>query len=90
VTAVGDDLLLVNPAWVPAAAFATFRQIEVHPDEPRAANALRIGDVVVYSRSFVRTKERLERAGVRLRILDTSELAKAEGGVTCCSLLVRV
>lgn len=31
----------------------------------------------------------LDKAGYRTMQLDASELAKAEGGLTCCSLLLR-
>lgn len=87
VTAVGDEILLMNPAWLDAGAFAGFDRIDVAPGEPFAANALRVGDRVVYSSAFPRTRDRLSRRGVELLEIDVSELAKAEGGVTCCSLL---
>lgn len=87
VTALGDDLLLMNPAWAPRDPFASFDRIDVHSGEPFAANALRIGDRIVYPASFPRTQERLERHGLRVRTVETSELAKAEGAVTCCSLV---
>jgi N-dimethylarginine dimethylaminohydrolase len=32
---------------------------------------------------------RLEAAGVKLRVVDASELAKAEGAVTCWSILFK-
>ena len=47
-----------------------------------------IGDGVVYPTSFPRTRERLEKAGISVTAVDVSELQKAEGAVTCCSLLV--
>jgi dimethylargininase len=34
------------------------------------------------------TRKRLESRGIDLRTVDADELAKAEGGVTCCALLV--
>src|SRR6185369_7740154 len=45
VTAVSDDVLLVNPAWAPMhdPAFRRFQFVEVHPDEPSGANVVRIG-----------------------------------------------
>ncbi len=88
VTEVGPGILLINPRWIPAFPFAGFRCIEVDESEPQAANALRIGDTVIYPASFPRTRERLESHGIQLRIVDVSELAKAEGGVTCCSLII--
>jgi dimethylargininase len=87
VTCVGERLLLINPAWASADAFQGFARIEVDPSEPLAANALRIGDFVVYPNGHPRTRRRLEEHGLRVRDVDMSETAKAEGGVTCCSLV---
>ena len=89
-TVVGENLLLINPAWLPPEPFARFDCIHVHPDEPSAANALRIGHQIVYSSMFPRTLERLEERGLRVRTVDASEVAKAEGAVTCCSLIFEV
>ena len=61
--------------------------VDIDPREPHAANALAIGDTVIYPASFPRTRERLERRGLRLRPVEVDELQKAEGAVTCCSLL---
>ncbi len=87
VTAVGDDTLLINPQWVSPGAFAGFRMIDVDPTEPHAANALRIGDALIYPACFPRTQARLQAAGLNVRSVDVSELQKAEGAVTCCSLV---
>jgi dimethylargininase len=87
-TLVADDLLLVNPAWVNPAHLGSLRAIEVDPDEPFAANALRIGDVVIYPAEHARTRERLEAEGISVRTVPMAELAKAEGGVTCISVLI--
>jgi dimethylargininase len=87
-TAVAENTLLVNSKWVSADQFAPFTCIEIDPDEPYAANALRIAGSVVYPVSFPRTRARLEAQGVRIVEVDVSELAKAEGAVTCCSLLL--
>jgi dimethylargininase len=43
--------------------------------------------MVVYPAAFPRTRERLERLGIEVRPVEASELAKAEGAVTCCSLV---
>lgn len=88
VTAVAEDALLVNPAWLPNADLAGFDLIDVDPTEPFSANALRLPDRVLHATAFPRTRERLERRGVRVSSVDLSELAKAEGAVTCCSILI--
>jgi len=86
-TAVAPDTLLINRACVPAEAFRGLSLIDVDPAEPHAANGLTIGDVVIYPTSFPRTRERLERRGLRVRPVEVDELQKAEGAVTCCSLI---
>jgi dimethylargininase len=90
VTQVAGDTVLINPAWLAdAAAFAGYRQIQVDPAEPHAANAVCVGDVVLYPDCFPRTLARLQAAGITLRTVDVSELQKAEGAVTCCSIVLR-
>jgi dimethylargininase len=88
VTPVADDLLLLNPAWVRADRFPGMGILEVDVAEPHGANALRIGSAVVYQPCFPRTRDRLERTGLCVVPVDASELGKAEGGLTCCSLLL--
>jgi len=87
VTEVGDGLLLIQKEWVDADAFSDCICIEVDPLEPHAANALRIGAEIVYPTAYPRTAARLRDNGLRVRLVDVSELAKAEGAVTCCSLV---
>lgn len=88
VTRVSLDTLLMNRDWLPAATFADWRIIDVDPSEPAAANALRIGGSVVFPEELTRTRRRLEAEGIDVRSVPASELAKAEGGVTCCSLIL--
>jgi dimethylargininase len=87
VTAVSADTLLINPAWVDRSCLADRGFIDVASDEPYAANALLIGNTVVYQPCFPRTLKRLEAAGIRTFLVDMSELGKAEGALTCCSLI---
>ena len=87
VTQLADDLVLLQPAWVDRAAFADLRVIEVDPAEPHAANVVRIGDGVLMPACFPRTQQRLVEAGIVVTAVDVSELQKAEGAVTCCSLV---
>lgn len=88
VTQVAADTLLINPDWVDRSAFGAYELIDVDDTEPDAANALLIGDSVVYSSAFPRTLDRLTRRGLHVTPVDVSELQKAEGAVTCCSLIV--
>jgi dimethylargininase len=88
VTEVDPETLLLNPGWIDAAPFAGFRLVEVDPSEPHAANVLRVGERLIYPTAFPRTAERLARLGADPMLVDVSEIAKAEGAVTCCSLIV--
>lgn len=89
VTRVARDAVLLNPEWVDASLFAGYRVVEVDPSEPMAANALLVGDVVIHPQAFPLTRARLQAAGVAVHAVDVSEIAKAEGGVTCCSVVFR-
>ena len=89
VTQVSADTLLINPAWMDRLIFGAMKFIEVDEAEPSAANAVWIDDTVLYPSSFPKTQQRLEDAGLRLKIVDATEVAKAEGAVTCCSLIFK-
>jgi dimethylargininase len=85
---VAASTLLINPAWVDRAAFTGVTFIEIDPSEAYAANVLPLGGRVLCSGSFPRTRERLVRAGLDTLSLESDELAKAEGALTCCSLIL--
>ena len=87
VTLVADGVVLINPEWVDREVFAAFRRIEIDPAEPHAANALRVGEHVIYPANFPLTQRRLASTGIATTVVDVSELQKAEGAVTCCSLV---
>jgi dimethylargininase len=84
---IGDGSILINRAWVDTRPLKGFRWIDVPPDEPWGANALRIADTVLMASAYPATAELLRHAGFRMRTLDLSELLKAESGVTCSSLV---
>jgi dimethylargininase len=88
VTAIAGDTLLANLAWIERGLFDGFDVVEIDASEPMAANALRVGDRVIYPTAFPRTADRLAARGLTLSFVDASEVAKAEGAVTCCSLIV--
>ncbi|HVF38475.1 MAG TPA: N(G),N(G)-dimethylarginine dimethylaminohydrolase [Gemmatimonadaceae bacterium] len=88
VTRVGDEVVLLNPAWIDASVFSGLRQIDVHPNEPFAANALLVDKTVIYATTYAKTCERLEQNGIDVHSIEMDELHKAEGAVTCCSILI--
>src|SRR5829696_7353577 len=88
VTVCALTTLLINPAWVDPSIFDGFDLIDVDPAEPAAANVLRIGDTIVCAEEHARTRRRLEARGFVTRSVPAGELAKAEGGLSCCSLIL--
>ncbi len=89
VTRLDDKTLLINKNWVDTQHFKDFEWIEVDPAEPYAANCLPIGETVIFPISFPKTRAKLEERGYKVLTVDVSELAKAEGAVTCCSLIIQ-
>ena len=88
VTRLDSDTILVNPAWVDPSVFGKFQIVEVAPSEPTAANILVVGGAGIYPDAFPETQARIQAHGTQLLTLDVSEIAKAEGAVTCCSLIL--
>jgi dimethylargininase len=84
---IGGNSVLVNRTWLDAEQLRQFELIDVPVEEPNAANALLVEDVVILPASFPQTRELLERRGFRVRAIDVSELQKAESGVSCMSLI---
>ena len=87
VTQVSKDTLLINPQWVDKKNFFGMKFIEIDPSESYAANALLIGDTILYPKAFPKTRKKLADAGIKIVDVNADELAKAEGALTCCSLI---
>ncbi|MHC4639618.1 MAG: dimethylarginine dimethylaminohydrolase family protein [Planctomycetota bacterium] len=84
---VARNTLLINRTWIDTNAFTDMELIDVDPSEPFGANALWVGQAVIYPLAYQATQKRMEDRGIIVETVDASELAKAEGGVTCCSLI---
>lgn len=87
VTALGDGAVLANPRWVDLGPFAGYRVIPVAEGERFAANSLRLGDSLLYPAEHPLTADALRAEGFAPVATPISELAKAEAGLTCLSLL---
>lgn len=86
---LGDDTVLVRRQWIDAGAFADLRLIDVPEGEEQAANVLVVGDTVVVAAGFPKTADAIAALGRKVRLIDNSELRKAEGALTCCSLIFK-
>jgi dimethylargininase len=86
-TALPDGRLLVNRAWFETTAAKGFEMVPVPPDEPTAADVALVGDAVCMAAEHPRTAELVTSLGFTVRTTPLSEFAKAEGAVTCLSLI---
>lgn len=87
--ALPDGRLLVNPRWLDLDDLAGFDIVEVDSSEPFAADVLVVGRTVVSAAAHPKTAALIGALGFDSRTTDLSEFAKAEGGVTCLSLVFR-
>jgi dimethylargininase len=86
---VNDETVLLNPRWLDASAFKNLRQLHVCEEEPWAANTVRVGDAVCLEEGAPRTLELVEPFVGSVDTLDISEFRKAEGSLSCLSLIFK-
>jgi dimethylargininase len=86
-TALPDGRLLVNAAWIDVASLPVQELVHVPAAEPWAANLALVGNTVLTNAVHIQTAELIHRLSFTVLPVDLSEFAKAEGGVTCLSLL---
>lgn len=86
-TALPDGRLLVNRAWIEASDLAGFDVVNVPAEEPWGGDVAIANETVLAAAAYTKTLAILEREGFIVKAVDVSEFAKAEGGVTCLSLI---
>jgi dimethylargininase len=84
----GGDRVLIAEGTVHGAWFAGAEVLVVPAAESFAANIIEHRGTALVAAGAPRTRELLEAAGVRTLEVDTSELRKADGALTCLSLVV--
>ena len=68
------------------AAFHDYEVLRVPDGEEYAANCVRVNDVVFVAAGYPQTHAMLRALGYALEVLDMSEYAKMDGGLSCLSL----
>ncbi len=84
---LGHDRVLLADASIDRAVFRGFDIVTVPADETYAANAVAIGTHVIVAAGFPRTHDALEMAGFTLHPVPFSEVRKADGSLTCQSIV---
>ncbi len=88
VSTLGGNLLVINPSHVETEPFRNFEWVEVDDDEAYAANCLAVGENVILPAGFPKLEQRIGQLGFKTLPVALSEFQKADGGVTCLSLLI--
>jgi dimethylargininase len=85
---LGRNVLLATGPLARLPAFAGLDLIQVPPEEGYAANALSVGEHVLLPEGYPQTTAQVRERGFQVMQLALSEFAKADGGVTCLSLIL--
>lgn len=88
-TAILDDVLLINPAWIDTAPLQGYTVVPVAPDEPWAANTIRVDEAICAQADFPKTLERVQKFASHIELLSISEFRKVEAGLSCLSILFK-
>ena len=85
---LGDGRVLVAEGVLPAGTFEDLTLVEVPRDEAYAANCVAVGGRALMAAGYPGARAAVEAAGLEVRTLDVSETRKADGALTCMSLLL--
>ena len=88
-SALPDGRFLVNEHWIDVSPLRGATLVQVPPEEEWAGDVLAIDSTIIASDAFPRTIALLGGSGLDVIPVSVSEFAKAEGGVTCMSLVFR-
>lgn len=86
VNTLGGRALALAPGFEAGGAFRDYDRIVLDPEDAYAANTLWINGTLLTPAGFPRARERFGRLGLPLVEIDTSEMRKMDGGLTCLSL----
>jgi len=83
---VGKNTLLVTTDFVGHAKLDGYDQIVVESNEASAANTLLVNERLLIPAGYPATRKKLEVLGLDIIELETSEVSKMDGGLTCMSI----
>ncbi len=83
---IGKNTLLVTVDFADHKKFNGYDKIVVEKTEAYAANTLLVNERLLIPAGFPVTRQRLEVHGFEIIELETSEVRKMDGGLTCMSI----
>jgi dimethylargininase len=87
-TYLGDGKIILDSSKVEATAFNKFQIFEVSPKESYSANCLVVGSYVIAPQGYPKLAAKIRELGFQVIQIPMSEFEKADGGVTCLSLII--
>jgi dimethylargininase len=83
---VGKNFLLLTKSLADRPEFAHFERLVVEDEEEYACNTLWVNDTLLAPAGYPKTRALLAQVGLPIVELETSEVRKMDGGLTCMSL----
>lgn len=83
---VDPDTILATKRLSAAGCFDGYRIITVPDGEEAAANSIRFNNIILLPKGFPKTADLLDRAGYDVVLINNTECAKLDGGMSCLSL----
>lgn len=83
---VGRNTLILNDEGARNPVFAGFNHLVLAKEEEYAGNTLWINDTLITPSGYPNTLAKLQSVGLPILQLDTGEIKKMDGGLTCLSL----
>jgi dimethylargininase len=87
-TFLGNNLLIIDPTRVDASNLQYFDWIEVSENESYSSNCLALGNTVLMPAGFPNVRDKIQSHGRETIELEMSEFEKADGSITCLSLII--
>lgn len=86
VTYIGKNTIVISKL-ADESYFKGFRKIYVPTKEAYASNCLSVNDYVIIPKGYPQLKNQIQKQTFKVVGIDISEFKKADGGVTCLSIL---
>jgi dimethylargininase len=86
IAALSERRLVVIDALAAHPAFRGYELVRVAPAENYAANCVRVNDAVLIAAGYPQFESSVRALGHAVIVLDMSEFAKMDGGLSCLSL----
>jgi dimethylargininase len=84
---LSDERVLLAEGSLPRETFRGFDVVSIPAAETYAANVVALGSAVIVAAGHPRTSEALTRAGYEIIEVPTSQVRKADGSLTCQSIV---